>query len=106
MSVMTLKIVPSMTDESQRYVLGVSQKGRVSCSCMAWRFGKGADCKHLRKWKAETPDWAKQAAAAMEHAAEKHVKAVEAELAEALAVLGDAAPVTGAKKSKKQRSQR
>ena len=33
------------------YEIRQSQKdGRVYCSCPAWRFGRGKDCKHLKAY--------------------------------------------------------
>jgi len=98
MSLTVVKIVPSMSDRSQKYVVGVSKSGKVQCSCMAFRFGRGVDCKHLSKWKEDEPKWADQVAAALESEADRHAQAVASELELALSLLDGKTPVTRKKK--------
>jgi predicted nucleic acid-binding Zn finger protein len=46
-----LKTVDSLSRPGQTYQIRIGGDGAMYCTCPAWRFGKGKDCKHLKSYK-------------------------------------------------------
>jgi len=55
-----LKTIHSQTYEDVTYDLSVTKNGNVRCSCPAFIFGHGKECKHIALWRKRNPTWRKQ----------------------------------------------
>lgn len=64
-----LKTINSHTLEDVTYDLTVTANGNVRCSCPAFRYGHGVECKHIKFWRKRNPTWKKQLARATKEAA-------------------------------------